>query len=228
MIKAIFFDWGYTFVKGFKERDKKFNQLLRPLGLNWQNFIPCWRQFYILRSAGRIKTDKELEIAIKRATQKEIPVRKIIEITIESHLIPREHIEIVKKLKKDYKVGILSNNVQEWIAPVIKNYKIKNLFDAIIVSSTVGVRKPDALIYYEALKKFSVKPEEAVFVADEVAEDLVPATGLGIKTVWFKIKKKHWWADDDKKVLKIYQPDATIKNLKEVIPVIKNWQRYEI
>lgn len=78
MIKAIFFDWGYTFTKGFKNRDKKLNKILKPLGLNWQDFIPTWRRFYILRSAGRIKTDKELEIAIKRVTQKEIPVKKII------------------------------------------------------------------------------------------------------------------------------------------------------
>jgi len=224
MLKAVFFDWGYTFVKGFQKRDEKLNKILKPLGMNWKEFIPCWRNFYILRSTGRIKNDKELETYIKRVTQKEIPVKRIIEITIKSHLIPKEHIKIVRQLKKDYNIGILSNNVQEWVDQVLKKYKIENLFDAVIVSSKVGARKPDAIIYYEALKKFSLKPEETVFIADEVAEDLVPATGLGMKTIWLKTKEKGWWRENDEKVLKIYQPDVVIKNLKEVIPAIKKWQ----
>jgi len=223
MLKAVFLDWGYTFVKGFKNRDEELEKLLKPIGLSWQIFKPIWRKFYILRSAGKIKTDKEFELIIQRTTQKLIPVKKIIEITIENQIIPKEHIKIVKELKKDYKVGILSNNVQEWVNPVLKNYKIENLFNALIISSKVGARKPDAIIYYEALKKFSLKPDEAVFIADEVAEDLVPATGLGMKTVWLKTKEKGWWRENDEKVLKIYQPDAVIKNLKEVISMIKKW-----
>ncbi len=221
MIKVIFLDWGYTFVKGFKKREEKLNKILKPLGLSWKEFIPLWRSFYILRSSGRIKNDEELEMMIRRVAQKEIPVKKIIEITIKSQIIPRENIKVVKKLKKKYKVAILSNNVQEWVERVLKNYRIENLFDALIVSSKVGARKPDAIIYYTALEKFSIKPEEAIFVADEAAEDLVPATGLGIKTIWFKTKEKGWWHENDKRVLKIYKPDYTIKNLKEIIPIIK-------
>jgi len=40
MLKAIFFDWGYTFVKGFVGREEKLNKILKPLGLNWQKFHP--------------------------------------------------------------------------------------------------------------------------------------------------------------------------------------------
>ena len=225
MIKAVFFDWGHTFAIFFKDREKKLNKILKPFGFNWQKFHPYWRKFYILRSAGRIKNDKEFETFIRRTTKKDIPVKKIIEINIKSHLIPKKHIKTVKKLKKEYKVGILSNNVQEWVNQVIKNYKIGKLFDAVIISSEVGERKPNAKIYYEALKKLSLKPEETVFVADEVAEDLVAASGLGIKTIWFNTNAKGWWKADDSSVLKIYKPDAIIKNLKDTIPIIKKLER---
>ncbi len=227
MIKTIFFDWGYTFVKGFKqERNKETRKILKPFNTQWEDFRHShWRQFYILRSAGEIKNDKEFEISIQRAVQKNIPVKKIIELTIKSQIIPKEHIRIVKELKKEYRVGILSNNVDEWVRQVMKNYKIENLFDTVVISSKVGARKPSALIYYEALKRFNVKPEETVFVADEVAEDLVAASGLGIKTIWLKTKEKGWWKENDRKVLKIYQPDAIIKHLKEIIPIIKKWNK---
>jgi len=221
MIKAIFFDWGYTFVYSFKDREKKINKILKPFGLNWKKFHLIWRQFYILRSAGKIKTDKDFENYIKRVSQKEIPVKKIIEIMIESQVVLKEDIELVKNLKKKYKVGILSNYVEGWLRKVLKNYGIGNLFDAVIVSSTIGERKPNAKIYCEALKKLSVRPEETVFIADEISEDLVAASGLGIKTIWLDANYKSPWAKDDKKVLKIYKPDAVIKNLKEIISVIK-------
>ncbi len=221
MIKAIFLDWGHVFTKGFKDRVLQINNLLKPLGLDQEEFEPYWRQFYILRSAGKIKNDRDFEVSIQKATGKEIPVEKIIDIRIASHLIPKEHIEIIKNLKKEYKVGILSNNVKEWVDRVLKNYQIENLFDVVIVSSKIGVRKPNAFIYYEALKRLSVKPEEAVFIADEVAEDLVAAGGLGMKTIWLQTDYTGWWREIDKRVLEIYQPDATIENLKELISIIK-------
>lgn len=69
-----------------------------------------------------------------------------------------------------------------------------------------------------------MNPEETVLVADEVAEDLVAASGLGMKTIWFNTHTKGWWKGDDRNVLKIYKPDATVKNLREVTDVIKEMQ----
>lgn len=225
MIKAIFFDWGYTFVNCSKDREKKINKVLKPLGLDWQKFHHLWRQFYILRSAGKIKTDKDFENYIKRVSQREIPVKKIIEIMIESQIVLKENIELVKNLKKKYRVGILSNYVEGWLRKVLKNYGIENLFDVLIISSTIGERKPNAKIYYEALKRLSVRPEETAFIADEISEDLVAASGLGIKTIWLDANYKSPWTKDDKKVLRIYKPDAVIKNLREVISAIKTLDR---
>ncbi len=221
MIKAIFFDWGNVFETLPKERENKLDVILKPFGFTWENFHPYWRQFYLLRSAGKITTDRDFEIYIRRVLQKSIPVKKIIKITIDCHIIPKDHIKVVKELKKKYKVGVLSNYVEGWIKQVLKNYRIENLFDSLTISSAVGERKPNAKIYYEALKKLAVKPKESVFVADEVAEDLVVASGLGMKTIWFDTKAKGWWGKDDRDILKIYKPDATVKNLREVIGTVE-------
>lgn len=216
MIKAVFIDWGHVFAISPENRKTKLNKVLKPLGLTWEKFYPIWWQFYLLRSAGKIKTDKDFETYIKRVTQKSIPVKEIIKIIIDCYFIPEKHITTVKELKKKYQVGILSNHVEEWLRQVLKNYKIEDLFDAFIISSTVGERKPDAKIYYEALKALSVKPEKSVFVADEVAEDLVTASGLGIKTIWFNERAKGSRKEDDVNVLKIYKPDATIEKFEDL------------
>ena len=103
----------------------------------------------------------------------------------------------------------------------MKNYGLEDLFDALIVSSKVGTRKPEAEIYYFALKALSVNPEETVFVSDELSEDLIGAKGCGIRTIWLDTEIENEWRRKERKIAKIFQPDATIKNLKEIISIIK-------
>lgn len=223
MLKVVFFDWGHTFTgSGFIDVKGKINSLLETYGLSWEVFYPYWRNLYELRSSGRIKNDSEFHNWLgKILSRRDLPLEEILDIMIDSHNIPRENIEIVKKLKKDYKVGLITNNVQEWIERVLKNYKIENLFDAIIVSSEVGARKPDAKIFYTALKAFSVKPEQTVFISDEVAEDLVAAKGCGMKTIWLDTGVDNEWKKQEREIAKLFKPDAVIKNLKQAIPIIK-------
>jgi HAD superfamily hydrolase (TIGR01549 family) len=221
MIKAILLDWGQVFNASSNGKDKKLDVILSPYGLTWKQFHPIWTKFYILRSSGKIKTDKEFGMYIKRVTQNDIPVEELIKAKIDGQFIPKENIKVVRELKKKYKVGILSNHVDEWIKQTINNYKIENLFDSLTISSAVGERKPHAKIYYDALRKLSVKPEEAVFVADEVAEDLVAASGLGMKTIWFNTSNV---SKEDRDILRIYNPDAVVKSFKEIINVVRGMQ----
>jgi len=223
MIKAVFFDWGNTFTQsGFINAKEKVNSLLKSYNLNWENFYPYFRNLYQLRSSGRIKSDKEMFHWLGRILRKEnIPFEKIIKAIIDSHIIPQENIEIVKEIKKNYKVGLLTNNVQEWVEKVLENYGIEDLFDTSIVSSKIGARKPEAGIYYFALKSLSVKPEEVVFVSDEVSEDLIGAKGCGMKTIWLDTGIEDEWNKKERKLAKIFKPDAIIKNLNDLISIIK-------
>ena len=75
---------GVCFYEGFQGWGEKINEILKPLGLDWQEFHSYWKPFYILRSSGEIKDDKNFEAMIKMASKKDIPVRKIIEIIIEN------------------------------------------------------------------------------------------------------------------------------------------------
>ena len=224
MIKVIFFDWGQVFANvDFGKREEELNKILKPAGLTWKDFLPFWWQFYLLISSGSIKDNEQSEIFIKRVIQKNIPVKELIEFIVSEVIsIPQEHINIVKELKRDYKVAILSNNVKEWINKILDNYKIENLFDAVIVSSEVGARKPNMIIYQEALDKFPVKPHETVLISDELADDLGMASVLGMKTIWVRGKTEGYWQKKDEKILAIYKPNAIIRSLSEVSSVVKN------
>ena len=223
MIKAVFLDWGHTFTKsGFIDTKANIDGLLKPFNLDWKSFYPFWRGIYILRSSNQIKSDKEMARWLRNVTGKEeLPFEKLLDILIGKHIIPQENIETVRKLRKDYKVGILSNNVKEWIERNLHKHHIEDLFDAVIVSDEVGARKPNAMIYAAALKAFFVKPEETVFVADETAEDLVGAKGCGMKTIWLDTGIEAEWSKKDREMAGLFPPDAIVKKLPEIVPIIK-------
>jgi putative hydrolase of the HAD superfamily len=57
-----------------------------------------------------------------------------------------------------------------------------SLFDAMIESSKVGVRKPDPRFYELACDALGITPPEAVFL-DDLGVNLKPARELGMQTI---------------------------------------------
>jgi len=113
MIKTVFFDWGHTFTSsGFIEAKEKIENLLKPYDLTWDIFYTHFRNLYHLRSFGKIESDEEMFNLLGKILRKEnLPFERIIKAIIDSHIIPQKNIEIVKEIKKNYKVGLLTNNV---------------------------------------------------------------------------------------------------------------------
>lgn len=226
MVKVIFFDWGNLFAK-LEGMEESLNDALKPFGFKPGEFRDYWWEAYLLRSLGKIKSDEEMGVFLQSIAKRDVPTDKIIKRLIDNTIIPKEHIDVILKLREKYKVAILSNNVGEWIDRVVKNYNLVGLFDAYIVSSDIGVRKPNGLIYAKALEKMSVLPQESIFVSDEAADDLVTATGLGMKTVLMRVAKSAEDGKEDREILKFYKPDFNIERLGEIIPIIQGLERNE-
>ena len=72
----------------------------------------------------------------------------------------------VRRLREEgYRTAILTNNVAEW-AEVWQASIPVELFDVIIDSSAVGLRKPDEAIFHLTCERLKVAPEAAVFLDD--------------------------------------------------------------
>jgi len=63
---------------------------------------------------------------------------------------------------------LLSNAGRKYLDPVFEKAEIDDLFDCMIVSSDVGLVKPDTKIYVLALSGLDVNPEEAVMIYDRI------------------------------------------------------------
>jgi epoxide hydrolase-like predicted phosphatase len=80
---------------------------------------------------------------------------------------------------------MLTNNVREWEArwrSMIPD--IDELFETVVDSAFVGMRKPDPAIYELTLERLGLPAEACAFV-DDVEVNCEAATALGIRAVQF-------------------------------------------
>ncbi|MEO9255495.1 MAG: HAD family phosphatase [Tepidiformaceae bacterium] len=95
-----------------------------------------------------------------------------------------EMIAVVKYLRGRVKLGAITNNVAR-DEPAVRRTSgldIQSLFDVVIESAIVGVRKPEPRIYELACEALAVEPHEAVFL-DDLGANLKGARALGMTTI---------------------------------------------
>lgn len=84
-----------------------------------------------------------------------------------------------------YKTACLTNNIRRAGPSAERSTAIAEimaLFDIVVESSLVGVRKPDPKFYQFACQSLNVAPEEAVFL-DDLGINLKPARAMGMRTI---------------------------------------------
>lgn len=93
--------------------------------------------------------------------------------------------EVLEQLHERYPMVLVSNFYGN-IAEVLKEFHLDHLFQDIVESAKVGIRKPDPRIFTLGVERLGVKPEEAVVVGDSFYKDIEPALKAGCHAVWFK------------------------------------------
>jgi len=94
-------------------------------------------------------------------------------------------VEAVRRCSERLITGLLTNNFIAADGRGMQDTQLNqviSLFDAVIESSRVGVRKPDPLFYEIACESLEVAPSEAVFL-DDLGINLKPARAMGMTTI---------------------------------------------
>jgi putative hydrolase of the HAD superfamily len=80
------------------------------------------------------------------------------------------------------RVGVITNSWGTAPFDPYAGYKLDEQFDSVVISSDVGIRKPDPAIYLLAADKLGVTPDSCVFV-DDIPSNLGPAQEVGMAVV---------------------------------------------
>jgi HAD superfamily hydrolase (TIGR01509 family) len=91
-------------------------------------------------------------------------------------------IGLVRSLRADYKVGMLSNVGRGVIDRLFSPTELEGLFDVVILSNEVGMVKPNADIYELTARRLGVTPEQCLMI-DDAPVNVVGAKGAGMQGI---------------------------------------------
>jgi hypothetical protein len=83
---------------------------------------------------------------------------------------------------RGFRTGLLTNNAREFEEFWVPLLPLDELFDDVVDSSAVGLRKPDARIYELSLERLGVAAPAAVFV-DDAPGNVLGAQAVGMRAV---------------------------------------------
>ncbi|MEK7177578.1 MAG: HAD-IA family hydrolase [Patescibacteria group bacterium] len=123
------------------------------------------------------------------ATELKVPEEIVWKEIFKRIVINQELLEIINKLKKRYKICLLTNFVNEWMKELFKVYKLDKYFDVKVVSSLEKMVKPNKEIYLLALNLLKLKPNETIFI-DDRQYNVDGGEKVGIKSLLFTTNEK--------------------------------------
>jgi HAD superfamily hydrolase (TIGR01509 family) len=104
---------------------------------------------------------------------------------IEGSTVDNQVVKIISKLSKKYQLGLISNAPSKLIRDMLAENNLEQYFEIIIVSSEVGIVKPNPEIFNLALQKLHADATESVFIDDNI-NHVEAAAKLGIRSIQFK------------------------------------------
>ncbi|HVN01591.1 MAG TPA: HAD-IA family hydrolase [Caulobacteraceae bacterium] len=118
------------------------------------------------------------------------PVRGADVLPLLSGDVRPRMVEALRLCKGRFKVGCITNNMAQGHGPGMaasaegasRSAGIMAMFDVIVESSKVGVRKPDPRIYHIACELVGVGPASCVYL-DDLGINCKPAAELGMKAI---------------------------------------------
>ncbi|MET3696622.1 putative hydrolase of the HAD superfamily [Bacillus oleivorans] len=218
MIKAVIFDLDGTLlnrddsVKIFI--DRQYERLNKQVGhISKEKYVT---RFIELDKRGYVWKDKVYqqlvdEFNIDGLTSEELLHDYINEF--KNSCVPFDNLtKMLRELKSsNCLLGLITNGYGQFQMNNIKALGIEKYFDVILVSEWEGIKKPDPEIFYRAIKKLNISPNESIFMGDHPENDVKAAQKIGMKGIW---KKDFQWNNVD--------ADYIVEDLAEVPLIIAN------
>lgn len=204
-IRAAFFDFGgvilsspFEAFNGFEARNSLPRDFIRTINATNPD-TNAWAQFE--RNDVTFEEFCDLFEAECREQGHEVAARELMPLL--SGEIRPSMVEAVRRCKEQLVTACLTNN---WVGyregeaepePGSRDEALA-LFDHVVESSKVGVRKPDPRFYEIACEMAGVEPTEVVFL-DDLGVNLKPAAAMGMTTI------------------KVLAPDEALAQLEDVV-----------
>lgn len=188
-IEAVIFDFGgvlttspfEAFARYEMERGLPTDIIRRTNAAN--HLENAWAKFE--RAEVDIDTFDKLFAAESLALGAEVRGRDVLPL-LQGDLRP-EMVEALKRIKAQFKTGCITNNlpanaIGSMTGRSLYIAEVMVLFDHVIESAKIGLRKPDPRIYQLMVETLKVDPKKCVYL-DDLGVNLKPAREMGMTTI---------------------------------------------
>ena len=189
MIEAVIFDFGGVLTTSPFEAFSRFEtERGLPVDIirrtNAANHLEnAWAKFE--RAEVDIEAFDQLFAAESLALGAEVRGREVLPL-LSGDLRP-EMVEALKRIKAKFRTGCITNNlpanaIGSASGRSLYLAEVMALFDHIIESAKIGLRKPDPRIYRMMVETLGVDPARCVYL-DDLGVNLKPARDMGMTTI---------------------------------------------
>ena len=188
-IEAVIFDFGgvltsspfEAFTRFETERGLPADIIRRTNAAN--HLENAWAKFE--RAEVDIETFDRLFAEESLALGAEVRGREVLPL-LQGDLRP-EMVEALKRIKAQFKTGCITNNlpanaIGSMTGRSLYIAEVMVLFDHVIESAKIGLRKPDPRIYHMMVHTLKVDPKRCVYL-DDLGVNLKPAREMGMTTI---------------------------------------------
>lgn len=123
------------------------------------NWCHCERATECLQAWVRFAEDRQSQTTLEKEAR--VSRQDLAKLNMNGPLIGwmNEH-------TRDYRFGLLTNAHTSQIMPPLRQAGAEYLFDEVLISSEIGLLKPDVNIYKYAAKMLKTIPQECLFIDD--------------------------------------------------------------
>jgi putative hydrolase of the HAD superfamily len=178
--RGLLVDWGGVLTSDVFESFRAFCALegLAPdaIASAFRNDVDC-RNLLIAFETGTLP---EEEFEVRFAPFLGVAAPGLIDRLFAGSAPDEEMIEAVRRARSaGIKTGLVSNS---WGTRRYPRDLLDEVFDGVVISADIGIRKPSPEIYALGAERIGLEPQACVFV-DDLPFNLVPAGELGMATV---------------------------------------------
>ena len=129
-------------------------------------------------------------------------------------------IKVLDWAKGRYRTAMISNFAY---APALHesldHFGIRSAFETVVVSAEVGWCKPHRIIFDHTFEKMRIRPDEALFIGDQLYVDVYGALNCGMHVVWIETERQDWLPPEVQ--IPACKPTYTVRVISELIDLLE-------
>jgi len=155
--------------------------------------------------------------AFEEAGYPQLQATEMADVCFEAFIHARHQLTVfpeaepmLQALRQHFLLGVITNGNAD-----VQRVGLADYFHFALRAEDIGIAKPDARLFQEALQRGGVDAAAAVHIGDHPGDDIAGAQQAGLRAVWFNPTGKAWEGET--------LPDAQIRSLAELPELLTRW-----